>query len=70
MIADLIALADPQEVVVGGSWGPALLDDILAAATWAPREVPVRTTTLTTDPVLTGVRAAALGRLREDVASR
>ncbi|GAA4609881.1 putative NBD/HSP70 family sugar kinase [Actinoplanes octamycinicus] len=68
VIAALIALADPQEVVVGGSWGPALLPEIVAAATWAPREVTVRAPGPAADPVLAGVRTAAIDHLRETVA--
>ncbi|KUL41101.1 ROK family transcriptional regulator [Actinoplanes awajinensis] len=70
VIAALIALADPQEVVIGGSWGPALLGDIRDAATWAPRDVTVRAAGLTGTPVLAGVRAAALDRLRGSIVGR
>ncbi|BCJ39981.1 hypothetical protein GCM10010168_28390 [Actinoplanes ianthinogenes] len=70
VIAALIALADPQEIVVGGPWGPALLGDVVAAAAWSPREIPVRPAALPADPVLAGVRAAALGVLRETVANQ
>jgi predicted NBD/HSP70 family sugar kinase len=42
VIAAVIALADPQEVVVGGSWGPALIDGIRAAVARLPRQVPLR----------------------------
>jgi predicted NBD/HSP70 family sugar kinase len=64
VVAAVVALADPQEVVVGGSWGPALVDDIAAATARMPRRVLVRPTAVTGDPVLAGVRADALGRLR------
>jgi len=67
VIAAVIALADPQEVVVGGSWGPALAGDIRAAVAGMPRQVPVRTASLGKDPVLAGVRAAALNHLRAGV---
>lgn len=64
VVAALIALADPEEVVVGGSWGPALIDAIRAAAGREPRTVPVVATRLSGSPAFAGVRAAALDRLR------
>ena len=67
VVAAVVALADPHEVVVGGSWGPALIDDIEAAVTRLPRGVPVRSPASTAEPVLAGVRTAALERLRESV---
>ncbi|MET7806069.1 ROK family transcriptional regulator [Micromonospora chersina] len=67
VVAAVVALADPQEVVVGGSWGPALIDSIRAATALMPRQVSVRPTELTSEPVLTGVRAEALRRLRSSV---
>jgi len=67
VVAAVVALADPQEIVVGGSWGPALLDTIRAAVDRLPRPVRVRATALTGEPVLAGVRADALARLRAAV---
>jgi predicted NBD/HSP70 family sugar kinase len=69
VIAAVVALADPQHVVIGGEWGPALIDVIEAAAKELPRNVPVRAATLTgtTEPVLAGVKAEALRRLRSSV---
>jgi len=64
VVAAVIALADPQEIVVGGAWGPALVDDIRAQTARMPRSVPVRAADLTGEPVLSGVRAEALSRLR------
>ncbi|GLY02383.1 ROK family transcriptional regulator [Actinoplanes sp. NBRC 101535] len=64
VVAAVVALADPQEIVVGGSWGPALLDRIRPAVDRMPRRVPVRAATLTGEPVLDGVRVDALTRLR------
>ncbi|GHJ54151.1 hypothetical protein Nm8I071_34580 [Nonomuraea sp. TT08I-71] len=67
VVAAVVALADPQEVVVGGSWGPALIDSIRAATARMPRQVSVRPARLTSEPVLVGVRAEALRRLRSSV---
>jgi predicted NBD/HSP70 family sugar kinase len=64
VVGAVIALADPQEVVVGGTWGPALVDVIRAATARMPRDVPVRAASVEADPVLNGVRAEALNRLR------
>jgi len=69
VIAAVIALADPQVVVLGGSWGPALVETIGAATKRMPRHVPVRAAALTDDPVLAGVRAEAISRLRAFVTS-
>jgi predicted NBD/HSP70 family sugar kinase len=63
-VAALVAVADPEVVVVGGSWGPALLDTIGEAVTGLPRPVPVRAAAVTAQPALTGARAEALRRLR------
>ncbi len=64
VIAAVIALADPQTVVIGGPWGPALVDRIRAANERTPRHVPIRAAAVTGEPVLAGVRAEALNRLR------
>ncbi|WP_433063398.1 ROK family transcriptional regulator [Dactylosporangium sp. CS-033363] len=63
-IAAVVALADPQEIVIGGSWGPALTAPIRTAAARLPRTVPIRPAALTDQPIHTGVRHEALTRLR------
>jgi predicted NBD/HSP70 family sugar kinase len=67
VIAAVVALADPGEVIVGGSWGPLLVDSIRAAAGALPRRVAVRAAESSGRPVLAGVRAEALSRLRAGV---
>jgi predicted NBD/HSP70 family sugar kinase len=69
VIAAVVALADPEEVIVGGSWGPPLIDSIRAAAAVLPRRVAVRAAELSGQPVLAGVRTEALSRLRAMVTS-
>jgi len=64
-----VALADPACVIVGGSWGPSVLDEIGAAVAATPRPVPVRAAAALDDPALTGARAEALRRLRDLVAA-
>jgi predicted NBD/HSP70 family sugar kinase len=68
VIAAVIALADPQAVILGGSWGPALADAVRAAIERMPRHVPIRAAQFTDEPVLAGVRADAISRLRAFVA--
>jgi len=67
VVAAVIALADPQAVVVGGPWGPAVVGNIRAATEHMPRHVPIRAAEVTDAPVLTAVRAEALSRLRAAV---
>ncbi|MFI5891225.1 ROK family transcriptional regulator [Actinoplanes sp. NPDC051513] len=67
VVAAVVALADPREVVVGGSWGPGLIDGIRAATGRMPRQVPLRAAAAGGEPVLAGVRAEALDRLRAAV---
>jgi predicted NBD/HSP70 family sugar kinase len=69
VLAALVALADPQEVVVGGPWGqhPAILASVTAAAARLPRQVAVRAARVTSEPSLAGARAAALRLLRSAV---
>jgi predicted NBD/HSP70 family sugar kinase len=69
VIAAVVALADPEEVIVGGSWGPPLVDSIRSAAEALPRRVAVRVAEISGQPVLAGVRAEALSRLRAMVTS-
>jgi predicted NBD/HSP70 family sugar kinase len=56
VLAALIALADPQAVVVGGPWGqhPAILAAVAAAAARLPRPVTVRAARVISEPSLSG----------------
>jgi predicted NBD/HSP70 family sugar kinase len=67
VVAALVAFADPEVVVVGGCWGPALLDAVAAAVAGLPRAVPIRAAAVTAEPALAGVRADALRRLRSAI---
>jgi predicted NBD/HSP70 family sugar kinase/DNA-binding Lrp family transcriptional regulator len=65
VIAAIVAFVDPREVVIGGTWGPALIGEIGEATGRTPRPVPLRVAAAGIgDPVLAGVRAEALDRLR------
>ena len=69
VVAALVALADPQLIIIGGSWGsqPALLDAIVTAAAHLPRHAPIRAAEVLTEPSLAGARHDALGRLRSTI---
>ena len=69
VLAAVVALADPELVVIGGPWGshPAILDLISAAIAGHRRHVPVRAAGLTAEPSLAGARLEALGRLRSAI---
>jgi predicted NBD/HSP70 family sugar kinase len=69
VLAAIVAITDPETIVIGGPWGShaAVLDAIAAAFARLPRHVPVRPATLTTEPSLTGARTTALARLRAAV---
>jgi predicted NBD/HSP70 family sugar kinase len=68
-LAAIVALADPETVVLGGPWGshPAILDAVAAAVARLPRPVPVRAALVTAEPSLAGARGDALHRLREAI---
>jgi len=66
VLAALVALSDPELIVIGGSWGPhpLILDAVTTAFTRMPRHCAVRATKLTAEPSLAGARTDALSRLR------
>jgi predicted NBD/HSP70 family sugar kinase len=69
VLAAVIALTDPELIIVGGSWGssPVILETIAAGTARLPRAVPIRGAELTGDPSLAGARIDALSRLRSDI---
>ncbi|MFG1927700.1 ROK family transcriptional regulator [Cryptosporangium sp. NPDC048952] len=69
VLAALLALADPEYVIVGGPWGshPALRDAITTATERQPRHAPIRPPSVLTEPSLTGARLEALHRLRQAI---
>ncbi len=66
VLAAVVALSDPELIVIGGSWGadPLSLDAITTAFTRLPRHVAVRAAKLRAESSLAGARADALDRLR------
>ena len=69
VLAAVVALADPELIIIGGSWGshPVILDTISTAIAHLPRHPPIRAAALTTEPSLAGVRLEALSRLRSAI---
>jgi predicted NBD/HSP70 family sugar kinase len=71
VLAAVVAFADPELVVVGGTWGPepALLEAITDEVRELARPVPIRPPRVTDRPSLTGARDHALNELRRIVAT-
>jgi predicted NBD/HSP70 family sugar kinase len=69
VLAAVVAFADPELVVLGGSWGaePALLEAVADEFGQLARNVPIRATRLTDQPALVGARNHALHELRDAV---
>lgn len=69
VLAAIVALADPQLIVIGGSWGsqPGILDSITTAAAGLPRHALTRVAEVTVEAPLAGARADALRRLRSAI---
>jgi predicted NBD/HSP70 family sugar kinase len=69
VVAAIVALADPERVIIGGSWGPAIDDSIRAAVSGMPRHPTIQATRLIGEPGLIGARADALKRLHTSIAA-
>ena len=69
ILAAVVALADPERLIIGGSWGshPVILDLISTATARLPRHTPIRAAELTTEASLAGARLEALSRLRSAI---
>ncbi|MHA6806046.1 ROK family transcriptional regulator [Salinifilum ghardaiensis] len=70
VLSAAVAFADPQLVVLGGSWGtePAVVRAITEECAGSPRPVPV-TPAQVAEPEMAGARARAVERLRELIIS-
>ncbi|MGH3402679.1 MAG: ROK family transcriptional regulator [Streptosporangiaceae bacterium] len=66
VLAAIVALADPELIILGGSWGghPVILDALSDEIAQLPRRIEVRAARHTAEPALTGARNDALARLR------
>jgi predicted NBD/HSP70 family sugar kinase len=69
VLAAVVALTDPQLIIIGGPWGsqPVILQAIATATARLPRYVPVQAAGLTIEPSLAGARSDALSRLRSGI---
>jgi predicted NBD/HSP70 family sugar kinase len=72
VVAAVVALADPQVIVIGGPWGrtPAFLAAVEAEVACLPRQVPLHAAEVSAEPPLTGARQQALQSLRSSVLQR
>jgi predicted NBD/HSP70 family sugar kinase len=66
VLAALVALANPQVILIGGDWGlsPVILTAVGKRFTQSPRPVPIRPARVSTEPALTGAREHAVNELR------
>jgi predicted NBD/HSP70 family sugar kinase len=71
VLAALVAVCDPEVVILGGEWGghPAVIDAVRARFRQSPRHVPIRPAAVTGEPALSGARSRALGDLRTAIVS-
>lgn len=67
VLTALVALSDPALIVLGGSWGPAVLDTVREEFKRQPRSVPIRANILNGSASLTGARAHAMHQLRSAI---
>jgi predicted NBD/HSP70 family sugar kinase len=68
-LAAIVAIADPEVTIIGGTWGthPAVMDAISAGARCLRRPARVRVATLTSEPALAGARQHAVQSLRSAI---
>ncbi len=66
VLAAVVALTDPQLVLLGGTWGrhPTVVQAVSEALAHQPRAVPVQAARVTTEPSLAGARHRCLHELR------
>jgi predicted NBD/HSP70 family sugar kinase len=69
VLTAIVALCDPQVIVLGGEWGgrPRLQDAITARFEQHPRSVPLRSARIVEEPALAGARSQALSELRSAI---
>jgi predicted NBD/HSP70 family sugar kinase len=67
VLTALVALNDPDLIIIGGNWGPAILGSVRTEFDRQPRHVPLRPAALTTDAPLTGARDHALHQLHDAI---
>jgi len=69
VLAAIVALADPELVILGGSWGPdpAILAAVRDDIEQQPRPITIRAAQNTVEPALAAARQDALTRLRGEI---
>jgi predicted NBD/HSP70 family sugar kinase len=69
VLSSVIALCDPELIVLGGPWGgrPAIVDAVRAAAIGLRQPVEVRAAVVTGHAPLSGARTAAIGALGDSI---
>jgi hypothetical protein len=72
VLAALVAVCDPEVVILGGEWGghPAVIDTVRTRFLQSPRHVPIRPAAVTEEPALSGARRRALDDLRTAIVAR
>ena len=72
VLAAVVALADPQVIVIGGGWGshPRVLRAVDQSFRRMPRHTPLRPAVVTDEPALSGARQYALRALQDRVLAR
>jgi predicted NBD/HSP70 family sugar kinase len=72
VLAALVAVCDPEVVILGGEWGghPGVIDTVRARFLQSPRHVPIRPAAVTGEPALSGARRQALDDLRAAIVAR
>lgn len=68
-LAAIVAIADPEVTIIGGTWGThsAVIEAISAGAWCLPRHAPVQAASLTSEPALAGARQHAVQSLRSAI---
>jgi predicted NBD/HSP70 family sugar kinase len=69
VLSSVVALCDPELVVLGGPWGgrAEVVDAVRAAAVWLRRPVEVRAAVVTEHAPLAGARSAAVRALGDTI---
>ncbi len=67
MLLALVTVSDPELIVLGGPWGPDVLDAVSDRFAQLPRHVPLRAPRATDSPALAGARDEAVRALRSAV---
>jgi predicted NBD/HSP70 family sugar kinase len=72
VLGAIVALADPERIVIGGTWGsnPTILDAVTARFELQPRHAPTQPAQVAGDASLVAARHHACQELRNNILSR